>query len=149
MADLERLEPWLNELLNQLSAQQRNKLTRDIARGLRQRNQRRIQSQIAPDGSRFEPRKTPGRQRKGQIQRGAMFRKLRLSRHMKIMATPQSAGVVFMGRVGRIADVHHHGLRDTVSGKIKYNYPERTLLGFSESDIDYVADLVLGNLTKT
>jgi len=148
MSDLERLEPWLDELLNQLSVQERTKLTREIARGLRQRNQRRIQSQTAPDGSRFEPRKTPVRQRKGQIKRGAMFRKLRLSRHLKTQSNAQSAGVVFMGRVGRIAEVHHRGLRDTVSGKIKYNYPERQLLGFSENDMDYIADLVLGNITK-
>lgn len=146
MADLERLEPWINELLNQLSGPQRKKITREIARGLRQRNQRRIQAQTAPDGSRFEPRKTPARERKGQIKRGAMFRKLRLSRHMKTLATDQSAGVVFLGRVGRIADVHHHGLRDTVSGNIKHNYAERQLLGFSEGDIDYIADLLLGNI---
>lgn len=146
MADLERLEPWLNELLHKLSAQERAKLMRLVARDLRQRNQRRIQSQIAPDGSLFEPRKTPARQRKGQIKRGAMFRKLRLSRHLKTQATAQSASIVFVGRVARIADVHHYGLRATVSGKIKYSYPARELLGFAEPDIDTIADRILNHL---
>lgn len=146
MTDLERLEPWLNALLNRLSAPQRQKLTRDIARVLRQRNQRRIQAQIAPDGSRFEPRKIPARQRKGQIKKGAMFRKLRLSRHMKASATADSASVEFVGRAGRIAAVHHHGLRDYTTGRIKYDYPARQLLGIPDSDIDHIAQRVLDGL---
>jgi len=143
MTDFERLEPWLNDLLQKLSGKERLKLTRGLARELRQRNQSRIKRQIAPDGTPYQPRKTTARQKKGGIKRSAMFTKLRLSKHLKTSATAQSATIAFMGRVGRIAEVHHRGLRDTVTGRIKYQYPERQLLGMPEHDINYIADRVL------
>lgn len=147
MAELERLETWLNPLLTRLTAQERAKLMRDIARDiLRRRNQQRIRRQQAPDGTPFEPRKPQQRKKKGAIKRGAMFKKLRLARFMKTTTTPDSAAVQFVGRVGRIAAVHHRGLRDRINSGTFYDYPQRELLGFGAGDIDLLGNYVIERL---
>lgn len=57
MAELERLETWLNPLLQRLSDTQRTRLAREIARDLRTVNAANIRAQRGPDGSRWESRK--------------------------------------------------------------------------------------------
>lgn len=124
-------------------------MTADIAKKLRQRQQQRIKSQKAPDGSPFAPRKRqPVRAKKGRIKR-EMFAKLRTNRYMKATGNDSAAVVEFTGKVQRIARVHQFGLKDKPSPKsTAVEYPQRQLLGFTDDDrqlvesviIDYLAD---------
>jgi phage gpG-like protein len=74
-----------------------------------------------------------------------MFLSLRLARWMKMKADPDSVTVFFAGPAGRIASVHHHGLRDKVSPKAKssVDYPARHLLGLSPSDKEEMEKIIL------
>lgn len=155
--DIEQLDEWLNPLIAKLSASQRTVLMRKLARELRTRNRQRMQQQLAPDGTPWEPRKnqpiktraqknTRLRKSRGAIKRKAMFMKLRTSRFLKTTGTPNNATLSLLGRVGRIAAVHHYGLRDKVAHGVMHNYPERPLLGFSEHDINLITDVALNHL---
>lgn len=123
-------------------------MTADIAKKLRQRQQQRIKSQKAPDGSSFTPRKRQPVRKKGRIKR-EMFAKLRTNRYMKASGGDSAAVVEFTGKVQRIARVHQLGLKDKPSPKsTAVEYPQRQLLGFTDDDrqlvesviIDYLAD---------
>lgn len=73
-----------------------------------------------------------------------MFNKIRLTSNLKAQATPDEASVGFAGRVARIASVHQFGLRDLVKpGGPEYTYPKRELIGFTESDVARIREMVL------
>lgn len=147
MDDLERLEGWLEPMIEKLGARERSKLTRTVAREMRRSNQQRIRRQVQPDGSRFEPR-AKLRSSSGRIKRKAMFSKLRLAKWMRITGTPDSATVRLIGRAGRIASAHHFGLRDKITDDgLYHDYPERRLLGFSRDDESRILDMVLTHLS--
>lgn len=135
-----KLEATLASMLASLSPAARKAALQDIAKQLRETNRKRIAAQIGPDGQPFAPRI---RQKKGRIRRG-MFTKLRGNRWMKARATADEATVEFMGAAGRIARVHHEGLRDRVNryGK-EYTYPKRPLLGFSERDLSLIEEIMV------
>ncbi|MBZ6638111.1 phage virion morphogenesis protein [Klebsiella michiganensis] len=149
MNDFKPFEDKLAGLIAALSPAGQRRMTVDIAKKLRQRQQQRIKSQKAPDGSPFAPRKrSPVRAKKGRIKR-EMFAKLRTNRYMKATGNDSAAVVEFTGKVQRIARVHHLGLKDKPSPKsVAIEYPQRQLLGFTEDDrqlaesviIDYLAD---------
>lgn len=148
--DLQQLADWVEPLLRQLDPKQRRQLTRKLATDLRRRNQKRIRAQVAPDGTRWEPRK-PQRLRgqSGFVKRGAMFTKLRTARYLRLASSPDSAAVQFLGRVAQIANVHHYGLRDEVSRHgPKVEYPARQLLGFAEADEEAIQDLLIDHLQQ-
>ena len=152
MEDLSQLTAWASGLLAQLDAGSRAQLARQIAADLRTANQRRIAAQTAPDGAPFAPRREPLRQRTGQrrIKRGAMFRKLRLSRYLKARGSASIAVVEFAAAVQRIADVHHHGLRDRIKNQGRsgpeVQYTARPLLGIADADVTRITDLILAHL---
>lgn len=151
MADdpLQRLEDWVAPILHQLDARERRQLMRRIATDLRRRQQQRMRAQLDPDGRAWPPRKQPLRARAGSIKRAAMFTKLRTAKHLRLQTDPNTAAVVFLGRVGRIAAVHHHGLRDRVDRDgPTYHYPERRLLGFGAGDDEWLLDLLLEHLDR-
>lgn len=149
MNDFKPFEDKLAGLIAALSPAGRRRMTVDIAKKLRQRQQQRIKSQKAPDGSPFAPRKrSPVRAKKGRIKR-EMFAKLRTNRYMKATGNDSAAVVEFTRKVQRIARVHQLGLKDKPSPKsVAIEYPQRQLLGFTEDDrqlaesviIDYLAD---------
>jgi len=148
--DLNALEDWAGGLLNKLQPAERRHITRAVAIDLRRSNQQRIASQRNPNGSPFEPRKPQKnlRGKAGRIRR-KMFTKLRTARHLKTQANANSAGIAFVGRVNRIARVHHWGLRDQVNDNgLTVQYPERRLLGFSEDDREHIRDLLIQHLTS-
>ncbi|MNC63170.1 Phage virion morphogenesis family protein [compost metagenome] len=65
-----------------------------------------------------------------------MFTKLRTARYFKATGSSNAAVVEFVGRVKRMAEVHHYGLRDRPSRHNKpVSYEERRLLGISQKDI--------------
>lgn len=150
MTDFKPFEDKLAGLIAALSPAGRRRMTADIAKKLRQRQQQRIKSQKVPDGSPFTPRKRqPVRAKKGRIKR-EMFAKLRTSRFMKATGDDSAAVVEFTGKVQRIARVHQYGLSDkpTRNGA-EIKYAKRQLLGFNEEDrkiaekviINYLSDI--------
>ncbi len=140
--DLDKLATWLDPLIKKLESSERAELARKIGQDLRRANQQRIKDQKNPDGTPFAPRKF--RQKKGRIKRAAMFRKLRLNKHMKLKTNANEISLGFVGSVARIARVHHYGLRDRVRiGGPEAQYEERQLLGFTPDDEHMIMDGVI------
>lgn len=145
--ELQQLEEWLTPLINKLSPKERRVLAREIARDLRIANRERIKAQTNPDGTPFEPR-TQLRGRSGRIRRKAMFTKLRTARYLKIKTSADEAAVGFLGRVARIARVHHYGLRDRVEPDgPQHHYARRELVGITASDREHIGNKVLEHIT--
>lgn len=149
MNDFKPFEDKLAGLIAALSPAGRRRMTVDIAKKLRQRQQQRIKSQKAPDGSPFTPRKRqPVRAKKGRIKR-ELFAKLRTNRYMKATGNDSAAVVEFTGKVQRIARVHQLGLMDKASRQSKsVLYPARILLALNESDISSVEEVIFKHLIE-
>lgn len=144
MNELTPFEKRLEALIASLSPAGRRRMTADIAKELRQRQQQRIKSQTAPDGSAYTSRKRqPIKGKKGRIKR-EMFVKLRTSRYMKASGDDSSAAVEFTGKVQRIARVHQLGLKDKPGrDSPAVQYPERQLLGLDEGSIQLIEEKLL------
>ncbi|WP_298667066.1 phage virion morphogenesis protein [uncultured Haemophilus sp.] len=151
MATVEEIQAKLTALINNLSPQARRQLARNIGQALRKNQQARIARQENPDGTAFEPRK-PRKEfgkKKGRIKRKAMFAKLRTARYFKIQSNANEVTVGFNGSSATIANVHQYGLTGIVdrTKNIKAQYAQRELLGFSQSDLDVIEDLILEQLS--
>ncbi len=151
MATVEEVKAKLNALINNLSPQARRQLARNIGQALRKNQQARIARQENPDGTAFEPRK-PRKEfgkKKGRIKRKAMFAKLRTARYFKIQSNANEVSVGFNGSSAMIAKVHQYGLMSSPSKTkdFKVRYAQRELLGFSQSDLDIIEDLVIEQLS--
>lgn len=151
MATVEEVQAKLTALINNLSPQSRRQLARNIGQALRKNQQARIARQENPDGTAFEPRK-PRKEfgkKKGRIKRKAMFAKLRTARYFKIQSNANEVSVGFNGSSAMIAKVHQYGLMSSPSKAkdFKVRYAQRELLGFSQSDLDVIEDLVLAQLS--
>ncbi|WP_437887755.1 phage virion morphogenesis protein [Phytobacter sp. V91] len=148
MANFIQVIDWLDALVSKLTPQQRRKLLRDVATRLRQQQQQNIRQQQNPDGSAFEPRKTPLRAKSGRIKK-QMFSRLRTTRYLKTKVTSDTAAVEFDPKARRIARVHHYGLRDRVSKKgPEITYPARQLLGISDASDELVMNLIIEHLAR-
>ncbi|MEX2987652.1 phage virion morphogenesis protein [Serratia fonticola] len=146
MNELEPFETKLAGLIGNLSPQSRKALAVTIAKRLRTSQQQNIKRQQAPDGTPYAPRKTQLRSKQGGIKR-AMFTKLRTARYLKANGNSNDAVVEFVGRVKRMAEVHHYGLRDRPSARSPdVRYQERSLLGFSSRNISLVEQIIVDNL---
>lgn len=151
MATVEEVQAKLTALINNLSPQARRQLARNIGQALRKNQQARIARQENPDGTAFEPRK-PRKEfgkKKGRIKRKAMFVKLRTARYFKIQSNANEVSVGFTGPSSTIAKIHQYGLMSSPSKTkdFKVRYAQRELLGFSQSDLDVIEDLVLAQLS--
>ena len=151
MTTVEEVQAKLTALINNLSPQSRRQLARNIGQALRKNQQARIARQENPDGTAFEPRK-PRKEfgkKKGRIKRKAMFAKLRTARYFKIQSNANEVSVGFNGSSAMIAKVHQYGLISSPSKTkdFKVRYAQRELLGFSQSDLDVIEDLVLAQLS--
>lgn len=72
-----------------------------------------------------------------------MFVKLRTAKYMKAKATNSEASVEFVGKVQRMARVHHYGLRDRPArGAKEVPYDERPLLGVNDGDVDNILKII-------
>jgi len=146
---LTQYHQYADGILSQLSAPNRTKLAREMAKKLRETNRKRITAQKQPDGTAFTPRKQQKlKSKKGQIRR-KMFSKIRTIKYLKINANAHSATVSFLGNVQKIAKVHQHGLRDRVNRKTEYRivYPKRELLGINHADLMMIEQITLSHLT--
>lgn len=143
--DFQQLESYLEGLISSLSPQARRALARQIAMRIRKANQTRIAAQTNPDGTPFAPRL---RTMKGKIKR-TMFSKLRTARWLKAQGTASEAVVKFVGSAGRIARIHHHGLRDRVrpTGP-EHQYTPRELIGLPDSDLSLIESLVIDHIAR-
>lgn len=151
MSTVEEVQAKLTALINNLSPQSRRQLARNIGQALRKNQQARIARQENPDGTAFEPRK-PRKEfgkKKGRIKRKAMFAKLRTARYFKIQSNANEVSVGFNGSSSMIAKVHQYGLISSPSKTkdFKVRYAQRELLGFSQSDLDIIEDLVIEQLS--
>ncbi|WP_288654082.1 MULTISPECIES: phage virion morphogenesis protein [Pantoea] len=149
MSGLQLFDDRLSALINNLSPAARKEMARAIAKKLRASQQQNIKSQRAPDGTPFKPRRAEAaRNKKGRVKR-EMFAKLRTAKYMKATATDSEAAVGFVGKVQRMARVHHYGLRDRPSRKSKeVHYAPRPLLGLNKMDGLTIKYLLLNALMK-
>jgi len=147
--DLHLINDRVDALLNNLSAGERRRLTRDIARTMRGSQARRIRENRNPDGTPHAPRK-PQEQPTGRRRRGSlrMFRRIHRTQFMRPSSNPSEAGVGFRGLVSRIAREHHYGLRARVNKNTRVQMEERQLLGFTKQDLQTVEDLMIQHLAK-
>lgn len=151
MATVEEVQAKLTALIANLSPQARRQLGRKIGQALRKSQSNRIARQQNPDGSAFEPRK-PRKEfgkKKGRIKRKAMFTKLRTARHLKVRSNGNEVSVGFNGSSAAIAAVHQYGLSASPSKNkdFKVQYAQRELLGFSESDVELIENLIIEQLS--
>ncbi|HBR5838181.1 TPA: phage virion morphogenesis protein [Klebsiella pneumoniae] len=149
MNDFKPFEDKLAGLIAALSPAGRRRMTADIAKKLRQRQQQRIKSQKAPDGTPFAPRKRqPVRAKQGRIKR-EMFAKLRTNRYMKASGGDSAAVVEFTGKVQSIARIHQYGLKDRPGKNSKViKYHKRILMEFNYEDRRNVERVIISHLTK-
>lgn len=151
--DLQAVEAWAGALLAKLTPTARRAVARDVAQELRRSQRARITMQRNPDGSAYQPRKSPARdekklrEKRGRIRRAAMFAKLRTAQHLRIDAEANGLAIGFAGRVARIARVHQLGQTARVAlGGPEYKYPARVLLAFTKSEREMVRDRVLARV---
>ncbi|HHF7273806.1 TPA: phage virion morphogenesis protein [Haemophilus influenzae] len=151
MATVEEIQAKLTALIANLSPQVRRQLGRKIGQALRKSQSNRIARQQNLDGTAFEPRK-PRKEfgkKKGRIKRKAMFAKLRTARHLKARSNGNEVSVGFNGSSAAIAAVHQYGLHSSPSKNkdFKVQYAQRELLGFSESDVELIENLIIEQLS--
>lgn len=148
MNELSPFYTRLAGLITALSPQSRKSLAVAVSKRLRASQQQNIKRQQAPDGTPYAPRKTPLRNTK-RLRDRAMFSKLRTARYMKAKGSGDDAVVEFVGRVKRMANVHHYGLRDRPSPhSAAVKYEARPLLGFSTADVKMIETAVIEHLAR-
>lgn len=149
MNEFKAFDDKLAGLIAALSPSARRKMAADIAKTLRPRQQRRIKSQMSPDGTPYAARKRqPVKAKKGRVKR-EMFAKLRTNRFMKATGGNDAAVVEFTGKVQRMANVHQYGLKDKPSRNSKpVQYDARPLIGFSDDDRQTVEAIIIEKLSR-
>ncbi|WP_333498481.1 phage virion morphogenesis protein [Kluyvera sp. CHPC 1.2972] len=149
MNDFKPFDDKLAGLIAALSPTARRRMAADIAKTLRARQQRRIKTQEAPDGTPYVARKRqPVKAKKGRVKR-EMFAKLRTSRFMKATAGNDAAVVEFTGKVQRMVNVHQYGLKDKPGRNSKpVQYDARPLIGFDLDSIQLIENAILMRLSK-
>lgn len=139
---------WLTGLIESLSPSGRRRLSAELAKRLRQSQQRRVMAQKAPDGTPYAPRQQQSARKKtGRVKR-KMFAKLITSRFLHIRASPEQASMEFYGgKSPKIASVHQFGLSEEnrKDGK-KIDYPARPLLGFTGEDVQMIEGIISNHL---
>lgn len=147
MNDFKPFDDKLSALIAALSPTARRRMAADIAKTLRTRQQRRIKTQKAPDGTPYAARKRqPVKAKKSRVKR-EMFAKLRTSRFMKATAGNDAAVVEFIGKVQRMVNVHHYGLKDKPGrNSAPVQYDSRPLIGFESDDVMVVQEMIIKSL---
>lgn len=143
MSELNPFDTRLAGLIAKLSPQSRKSLAVAVSKRLRAGQQQHIKRQQAPDGTPYAPRKTRLRNKK-RLRDRAMFSKLRTARYLKAQVNSDAAVVEFVGRVQRMVNVHHFGLRDRPTPHSEaVKYEARPLLGFNADDAKAIEDVIM------
>ncbi len=148
MSELNPFDTRLAGLIAKLSPQSRKSLAVAVSKRLRTGQQQHIKRQQAPDGTPYTPRKTRLRNKK-RLRDRAMFSKLRTARYLKAQGNSDAAVVEFVGRVQRMVNVHHYGLRDRPtphSEAVKYD--ARPLLGFNSRIMNIIEVEIINHLSE-
>lgn len=148
MSELNPFDTRLAGLIAKLSPQSRKSLAVAVSKRLRAGQQQHIKRQQAPDGTPYAPRKTRLRSKK-RLRDRAMFSKLRTARYLKAQGNSDAAVVEFVGRVQRMVNVHHFGLRDRPTPHSEaVKYEARPLLGFGPDDVKIIETAVIEHLAE-
>ncbi|MBH2783112.1 phage virion morphogenesis protein [Serratia marcescens] len=148
MSELNPFDTRLAGLIAKLSPQSRKSLAVAVSKRLRAGQQQHIKRQQAPDGTPYAPRKTRLRNKK-RLRDRAMFSKLRTARYLKAQGNSDAAVVEFVGRVKRMVNVHHYGLRDRPTPHSEtVKYEARPLLGFGPDDVKIIETAVIEHLAE-
>ncbi|MBN5397063.1 phage virion morphogenesis protein [Serratia ureilytica] len=148
MNELNPFDTRLAGLIAKLSPQSRKSLAVTVSKRLRAGQQQHIKRQQAPDGTPYAPRKTRLRNKK-RLRDRAMFSKLRTARYLKAQGNRDAAVVEFVGRVQRMVNVHHFGLRDRPTPHSEaVKYEARPLLGFGPDDVKIIETAVIEHLAE-
>lgn len=148
MSELNPFDTRLAGLIAKLSPQSRKSLAVAVSKRLRAGQQQHIKRQQAPDGTPYAPRKTRLRNKK-RLRDRAMFSKLRTARYLKAQGNSDAAVVEFVGRVQRMVNVHHFGLRDRPTPHSEaVKYEARPLLGFGPNDVKIIETAVIEHLAE-
>ena len=123
----------LSPLLERVSDASQHKLKRKIVQTLKKSNQKRMGSQSAPDGTKWQKR-SPTSNGKGQMMRG-------LRRQLSIKDEREQIRLGFFGRLRQIANTHHFGLSEQLKSGFA-SYPVRRLIGVTEEDRHAIEMLV-------
>lgn len=123
----------LSPLLERVSPAAQHKLKRKIVQTLKKSNQKRMSSQSAPDGAKWQKR-SPTSNGKGQMMRG-------LRRQLSIKDEGEQMRLGFFGRSGQIANTHHFGLSEQLKSGFA-SYPVRELIGVTDADEAAIMALV-------
>ncbi|HEJ7179814.1 TPA: phage virion morphogenesis protein [Serratia marcescens] len=148
MSELNPFDTRLAGLIAKLSPQSRKSLAVAVSKRLRAGQQQHIKRQQAPDGTPYAPRKTRVRSKK-RLRDRAMFSRLRTARYLKAQGNSDAAVVEFVGRVKRMVNVHHYGLRDRPtphSDAVKYD--ARPLLGFNSRIMNIIEVEIINHLSE-
>jgi phage virion morphogenesis protein len=148
MNEFKPFDDRLAGLIAALSPANRRRMAADIAKTLRTRQQHRIKTQKAPDGTPYAARKRQlVRAKKGRVKR-EMFVKLRTNRFMKATGRDDAAVVEFAGKVQRMAKVHQYGFKDRPNPRSQdVQYPKRPLFGFNRRDKQLIDELIIKHLS--
>ncbi|BEO17610.1 virion morphogenesis protein [Serratia marcescens] len=148
MSELNPFDTRLAGLIAKLSPQSRKSLAVAVSKRLRAGQQQHIKRQQAPDGTPYASRKTRLRNKK-RLRDRAMFSKLRTARYLKAQGNSDAAVVEFVGRVQRMVNVHHFGLRDRPTPHSEaVKYEARPLLGFGPDDVKIIETAVIEHLAE-
>lgn len=145
---IDQIADWATPLMARLTPTARKAAMAEVAAYLRRSQAERIASQRNPDGAPYEPRRPRASltASKGSIRRG-MFLGLRKVQNLQRKATSDAATVSVHPRSLRVARVHQFGGRDKVDWRnprsATVRYARRELLGFTEADLDAVADILI------
>ncbi|MEZ5688685.1 MAG: phage virion morphogenesis protein [Caenibius sp.] len=140
--NLDAIEPFLGELIQQLEPRSRRKAIDKLMRLLRRANAQRITRNVEPDGNAMTKRKP----RKGR--RGKMFRQIGKARNLRIRVTPDEGELHFVNPlIEHTAAVHHYGetgfVGKTRDGKIiRTKFDARRLLGFGPEQDELLDELL-------
>lgn len=142
---IEQVKTVFDGLLNNVSKPRRRLLYQQIGRELVRSQRRRIKAQQNPDGSAYEPRKTPKKGVKGKIKSGKMFEKITQARFMRLRQENEGVSLGYEGGNAVVARIHQEGLVGRVrkDWHLKVKYASRELLGFTDDDLQMIEDYVI------
>lgn len=149
MNEFKRFEDRLTGLTESLSPSGRRRLSAELAKRLRQSQQRRVMAQKAPDGTPYVPRQQQSARKRPVVLSEKCLRNL----SPVVFAYPRQPGTGINGVLRRkspkIASVHQFGLSEETrkDGK-KTDYPARPLLGFTGEDVQMIEEIILAHLER-
>lgn len=150
--DLHRLEAWFGQILQGLAPKERRRAALKLGQALRRSNLARISANTQADGTPMVPKKARYDRHKRLRQKagGKMFKGMRLAKLWKLdiredglTLAPKSAVADRFGATNQWGETATVGrLRN--GQRIRYKYPERRLLDFSDGDENLALEIAAG-----